>query len=170
MKSRAIAVLAASLLALAGCDKPKARQVPTEPMAVKGHSTDPLPQNPEWLTVLLGRKMAEVMPQKGDCVGNTDVIETRFEGASPGARIIGWGWDNEAMAPTSRVVLVDGSGTIVGGGETGLARPDVPAARPNITTPNVGWSATTALTTGALDTFGITGGGQGTCFLGHIEL
>jgi hypothetical protein len=170
LKFRAVAILAIPLVALAACDKPKARQVSTEVSGPKGHSTEPLPANPEWLTVLLGRNLSEAMPQKGACVGNTDLVDTRYEGASPGTRIIGWGWDTEAKAPVARVVLVDGGGTIVGGGETGQNRPDVPAARPDITTPAVGWAAITTLTKGPLDTYGITTGGQGTCFLGHMDL
>jgi hypothetical protein len=158
------------LATLAACDKPKPRQVTPEVARLKGHSTDPLPANPEWLTVLLGRKAGEAMPAKGACIGNTDVIEMRYEGASPGTKIIGWGWDTELKAPVQRVVLVDGSGAIVGGGETGLDRPDVPSARPEVTSPAVGWAAITPMTKGAVDTYGITTGGQGTCFLGHMEL
>ena len=170
MKSRTIAVLAVSLLALAACDKPKARQASSEVPRLKGHSSDPLPANPEWLTVLLGRKFSEAMPQKGACVGNTDAIDTRYDGASPGTKIIGWGWDTELKAPVQHVVLVDGGGTIVGGGETGLDRPDVTAARPEVTSPTVGWAAITALTKGEVDTYGITTGGQGVCFLGHMAI
>jgi hypothetical protein len=170
VRTRVLATLAVALLTLAACDKPKPRPAAAPPPPAKGHTTDPLPEPPEWLTVLLGRNYAQALPEKAPCIGNTDVVGLRYDGASPGTQIIGWGWDPTTTAPVQRVIIVDGAGTIVGGGQTGLARPDVTAARPEVTSPTTGWSATTTLTKGAVDTYGIVANGRGACFLGHMEL
>ena len=54
-------------------------------------------------------------------------------------------------------------------GETGLPRPDVPAARPDITDPNTGWRAIATIPVGAVEAYGVTNGGRGACKLGYIK-
>ena len=152
-----------ALLLVAGCDRPKDR---TEEQAPAAAAAAPRPPQPAWAADYLGKSLRELFPKTGDCVGNTEAVETRY---ADGAAVIGWGWDNVAKAAVGRVVLVDAGYRVVGAGETGLSRPDVPSARPEVTDPNTGWRAIATTAAGAFDAYGITDGGQGACKLGHID-
>jgi hypothetical protein len=152
-----------ALVLVAGCDQPKDRSEAPPPAAP---AASPRPPQPAWAADYLGKSLRELFPKTGDCVGNTEAVETRY---ADGAAVIGWGWDIAAKAAVGRVVLVDAAYRVVGAGETGLSRPDVPAARADITDPNTGWRAITTTAAGAFDAYGITDGGQGACKLGHIE-
>lgn len=158
--------VAVALALVAGCDKAKDRTEETAAPAAAEPAQPPRPPQPAWATAYLGKGLRELFPKTGDCVGNTEAVETRY---ADGVAIIGWGWDNAAKTSTARIVLVDAGFRIVGAGETGMSRPDVPAAQPAITDPNTGWRAITTTATGAVDAYGITDDGQGACKLGHIK-
>jgi hypothetical protein len=154
-------------LALTGCDKPKAR-TPKAPAASAASPAGPaLPALPEWSGDMIGKAQAALFPgELKPCVGNTDNVEQQF---ADGVKIVGWGWDPATKAPIARVILVDVTGLVAGVGETGLARPDVPAAKPEITSPTTGWAGLTSRKTGPIDAYGIIDGGKSLCRLGHLE-
>jgi len=180
------ALVALALVTLvAGCNKPRPRgQQQGGPLAAGGTApapapaparptttTDPLPAQPKWAEALIGKPLKDVFAaQSAACVGNTDLVNLRYTGASPGVRVEGWGWDPAAAKPVQHVLLMEDGGLIVGAGETGLPRPDVAAARKEITSPTTGWQAITAKTSGGLYAFGVSADGKSVCRLGHITL
>jgi hypothetical protein len=166
-----------SLALLTACDQPKPRgPAANAPAAAPApaqaaQNTEPAPAAPAWAVALIGKPLKEAFPGADvSCVGNTDNVVNRYQGASPGVKIVGWGWDPAAKAAVQRVVLVDADARIVGAGETGAPRPDVTAARPDITSPTTGWTAVTAKTSGPVDAYGIIGDGKSLCRLGHLEI
>jgi hypothetical protein len=175
-----LGLAAAALIALTGCDRPKFRgeqappasaapapaAAPAAPAA--NESADPLPAAPAWAADVIGKPLRSLYPSDGQCIGNTDAVKLRHTGAAPGVEIIGWGWDPAAKAPVQRVVLIDRNFTIVGAGETGGERLDVPAARPEVTSKTTGWTAVTKLTQGPVDTMGVLADGKSVCRLGHL--
>jgi hypothetical protein len=172
----------ALLALLAACDRPKPGTSPAAPPpAVTGApppppaiktSQDPLPALPAWAAPMIGKTLKDVLPDLGGtCIGNTDVVDMRYVGASQGVQIEGWGWDSAAKQVVARVVVVDIDGKIVGAGETGVPRPDVQAARgAEVTSPTSGWKAIVNLTTGSVDAYGVVGDGSKGCKLGHLVL
>lgn len=164
LKTAPALIAGLALVLVAGCDRPKDRSEAEAPAA--GPTAPPRPPQPAWAADYLGKGLRVLFPKTGDCVGNTETVETRY---ADGAAVIGWGWNNAAKAAVGRVVLVDSAFRVVGAGETGMSRPDVPAARPEVTDPNTGWRAIATTASGALDAYGITDDGQGACKLGHIE-
>lgn len=56
-------------------------------------------------------------------------------------RAKGWGWDVKARRTFSRVVLVDGSGQVLGIGLSGMPRPDVSKAVSEVRDGRAGWIA-----------------------------
>lgn len=127
------------------------------------------PQLPQWAKAYIGQNPRNVFPRNGLCVGNTDVVEGRFGGDQPGTSIIGWGWDTHAKSRVGRVILVDINYQIVGAGEGGLPRGDVPEARPEVTDTNTGWRAVTRLSAGPVEAYGVVDEGQALCRLGRLE-
>ena len=170
MRSRLLFGLTAvvTTLALSACDKPKDRHPQTPAASPAAAAKAPgLPPLPAWSKDMIGKAKAELFPgEPKPCLGNTDNVEQKF---ADGVRIVGWGWDPAARAPIARVILVDITGLIAGAGESGLTRPDVPAAKPEVTSNTTGWAALTSRTTGPVDTFGILADGKSLCVLGHLE-
>ena len=180
------ALVALALVTLvAGCNKPKPRDqgdrggpigapgatapAPAPPRVAT--TTDPLPAPPKWAEAYIGKPLKDVFPNNsGTCVGNTDVVNLRYQGATPGVRVEGWGWDPTAQKAVQHVLLVEDGGKIVGAAETGKPRPDVAAARKDITSPTTGWEGTTSDTAGGIYGYGITGDGKTACRLGHLIL
>jgi hypothetical protein len=157
--------------AMAGCDQPKWRggAAQTEQKAADHQSSDAAPAMPAWAGELIGKPLRSVFTGDGQCVGNTDMLEMRYVGAQPGAKIIGWGWDPAARQPVQRIILVNADYLIVGAGESGLERGDVPAARPEITSKTTGWAAIANAPKGAVDVYGVLGDGKSICKLGHLD-
>lgn len=160
----------ASLL-VAGCDEPKPRTQPP-PLPVGDQAPVPIAERlPDWSRDLMSKPLSSLYPQTAAiCIGNAENVQNRFPAPAPGVEIAGWGWDPQAKAPIPRILLVDAAGVVVGAGEPGIARPDVPAARPEVTAPDTGWSALTERTQGPVDVFGVIGGGKALCRLGRVEV
>lgn len=179
--SRRLALLTALVaLTAAACSRPswtdpetsKASRAPPRPTAPPGvaASTGPGPPLPAWVIPLMGKPAVEMFPNPGSCIGNTDALETRFLGGSGASRVVGWAWDTVAKAPVTRIILVDEGGRIVGGGESGSERPDVPVAKPVVTSSKVGWSAITPRTSGRVGAHGVVGQGRALCSLAGADL
>jgi hypothetical protein len=174
MRSRAASwlIVAAAAASLAACDKPKPRRAtapaaPTAAPIAAPAPTAPLPALPAWAREVIGKPMAQLFPgELKPCIGNTDNVEQKYV---DGTKIIGWGWDPATKAAIPRVILADASGLAAGAGETGVARPDVTAAKPEIKDPATGWAAYTRRTTGPIDAYGMVDGGKSLCKLGHLE-
>jgi hypothetical protein len=129
-----------------------------------------MPQPPAWARDLIGRSLAAAFPNTAMCVGNTDSIILRYAGTPEAVKVVGWGWDLSARKRIDRIILVDTRARIVGAGEGGLPRPDVPAGRPEIHDPNTGWQANAPLPVSALDAYGVISNGSAICRLGHIQI
>ena len=170
MRSRLLIGLTAvaATLALSACDKPKNR--PNAVQAASGAAAGKaaqLPPLPAWSKDMIGKAKTDLFPgEPKPCIGNTDNVEQTY---ADGVKIVGWGWDSAAKAPIARVILVDITGLVAGAGETGVSRPDVNAAKPEVTSPTTGWAALTSRTTGPVDAFGILADGKSLCVLGHLE-
>ena len=162
----------AALTGLAACDQPKWRDKPAtaETAKAKVVTSDAVatPAAPVWSQAMIGKALREVFPATGLCKGNTDIVQKVYTGVPAGVQLHGWGWDLAKKARIERVILVDRTYRIVGAGEGGVARADVPTAIPEITDPSTGWNADIALKSGPLDAYGITGDNS-ICVLGHIE-
>ena len=147
---------------LAGEPPPVEKKIPT--------SADSVPAPPAWAAGLIGKTLAEAYPGEGACMGNTDSVILTYQGATPGAKVLGWGWDPVAKHRIDRVVLLDGERRIVSAGEGGVARPDVAKAKADVTDRNTGWSADVPKVTGIFDSYGVLADGVSTCVLGRIVL
>lgn len=175
-----IAVTGLTLLAASGCSRPdwthpetsKASRALPPPTAAKALPADdkPAPPVPAWAAPLMGKPLRTVFPADGVCMGNTDRVTRVHRGPPPGAVIVGWAWEYAAKAPVPRVVLVDASDTIVGVGEAGQSRPDVPRAVPAVTSPRTGWEGVAHALTGPVKAYGVIDRGRAVCALGGVEL
>jgi hypothetical protein len=167
---------AACAAGLAGCDRPDW----TDPARSKGPHTiltnetpatpGAAPRPPAWATGLIGESLTIAFPRRGACTGNTDAVLHRYAGPPAGVEIIGWGWDGRGAARVERVLLVDPDLRIVGAGDGGRRRADVPRALPAIHDENTGWLAITLEPSTELDTYGVVDHGRTVCRLGHIAL
>ncbi len=174
-----IAVAGLALLALSACSRPdwtnpemsKApRALPPNPKKALPGDDGPAPPVPAWAAPLMGKPLRAVFPADGVCMGNTDRVIRVHRGQPPGAVIVGWAWEYAAKAPVPRVVLVDASDIIVGVGETGQSRPDVPNVVPAVTSPTTGWEGIAYALTGHVRAFGVIDNGRAVCALGAVEL
>ena len=173
----ATAALAAAALTLVGCDQPKPRNPePSAPAAGAQAPAKPaiptvaeaLPQ-PAWAAEVVGKNLRTTYPKEGTCTGNTDLVTKKYVGQPGGVEILGWGWDPAKKARVGKVVLIDRDYNIVGAGEGGVERPDVPPTLPEVTDPNSGFHAYTTHVAGPVDTYGVIGAGDTVCPLGHLE-
>lgn len=174
-----LATATASLL-VAGCGRPQwagsekapdtAPRASSPTVSSAPHAVKDGPSISHWAVDLLGRNPRSVFARNGVCVGNTDRVIEKYTGSFAGAKIAGWGWDVATKRHVQRVILVDQTYTIVGAGDGGLSRADVPRVRPEITDGETGWNATTRMTSGPLDAYGVVGNGTAICPLGHLEL
>ena len=178
MRSRAAPFL--TLLALAACSRPdwtdpERSKGPREPPPLtaaprKGvpNTVEAVPAPPAWATAIIGRGLREAFPRSAACLGNTDNLTLIYLGRPPGIEVGGWGWDSAAKVHIGKVLLVDAQARIVGAGEGGRRRKDVPRVVPSIKALDTGWRAVTPKVAGALDVYGLTADGA-VCGLGHIE-
>jgi hypothetical protein len=177
--ARALALAALAVLAAAGCSRPDwtnpetskgSRALPVR--KAKARPADPggTPPPPAWVTPLLGQALRTAFPRDGVCVGNTDAVSTVFQGDPKGARLVGWAWEYGTKAPVPRVVLVDAQERIIGGGDSGSPRTDVPKVLPAVTSDRTGWQATAAIASGAVRAYGVVENGQAVCPLAGAVL
>jgi len=177
-KTGALVLTAAGLLAVAGCARPDW----TDPETSKGSRAlpahvgkaiptvrQPAPPAPAWLAPLLGRPLRAAFPRDGVCLGNTDNVILLYAGEPRRGLVVGWGWEVAAKAPLVRVVLTDTSGAIIGGGVSGLPRPDVPKAMPAVTSDKAGWEAVVPVVPGRVSAYGVVEGGRAVCPLAGTE-
>lgn len=177
-RALSLAALAVSA-AMAGCSRPEW----TDPERSKGSRalpppgqkpaipTSPLagPQPAAWVAPLLGRPLRQAFARDGVCMGNTDAIHLIYEGAPRAATLVGWAWEFGPKAPVPRVVVADAAGVVVGGGDAGVVRTDVPTVMPVVTSDRSGWEAITTVVTGRVNVFGVVEGGQAICPLGGAD-
>jgi hypothetical protein len=170
-KAALIAVAAAALAACGPSGSKTARTAPAAAPAAPAAplAAGPLPALPAWAGGYLGKLLSD-MPQARDCKGNTDRVRQRYAGPPAGAKIVGWGWDLAAGRRIEHVLLADESLKIVGAGEGGLLRADVPRHAPQVTDPNTGWQGLTTETAGEILAYGLVDGGRAVCPLGRVAL
>jgi hypothetical protein len=130
-----------------------------------------LPAAPDWAKPIIGQPLATVASAKADCQGYADRVVTVYKGTHGGVSAIGWSWDPDSHKPVQRILMVDPTGTVVGAGQPGgEPRPDVVAARPGVvTTPNVGWVASTQVTSGQVKVYGLNDSGAA-CQIGVLSV
>lgn len=169
-----------AVLAAAGCARPDwtdpeksrgSRALPPAP-ASKAIASHPgaAPTPPAWVAPLLGKPLRAAFPRDGVCVGNTDGVARLYAGPPAAARVVGWAWEFAAKSPVPRVVIVDAAGVIIGGGEAGVLRTDVPPVVPAVTSDRSGWEAVAPQTRGRLEVFGVVEDGRAVCPLAGLEL
>lgn len=163
-------ILGRALYGSGGALEPAGRDAAPQPPAPRQATVtrDPLPPYPAWASEVMGKPVRELFPKTADCVGNADTVVMRFEGEPPGAQVIGWGWESEAALPVRRVVLADAAGRVVGVGEGGSERPDVPGRQPQVTTTKTGWLALVGLRSGTVEAYGVTSRPRTVCRLGAV--
>ncbi|MDP3173628.1 MAG: hypothetical protein Q8M88_04255 [Phenylobacterium sp.] len=144
-------------ISLAACDQPEW----TKPSAPGDHP----PPAPAWAAPLIGERLREAFIETAGCAGAVDTVTQRFKGPPPGARIVGWAWDARAHQPATQIIVVR-DGLIVGAGDGGRPRADVPAVRPDVTSAATGWQADARSIGGELEVLAVIGAGA--CPLGRI--
>lgn len=91
------------------------------------------PRFPAWVLPMIGKPLRAYFPKTSRrCIGYLDGIS--------GMQLSGWGYDLQANLAIARVLFTDRTGTIVGGGNGGLPRPDVAASLPRIPATGIGWN------------------------------
>lgn len=105
---------------------------------------------------------ADPRPTPGPLSRWTIVDPSRCRGSFDGAKIeagataqgFGWGWDLRGRRRVSHVLIADDRGSVIGVSETGLHRPDVDRALPEVTHSRVGFVNVFPLREGELTAFG----------------
>lgn len=159
MRIRTIFVGAAFGFMVSGCEQPAS--VPL--------SNDSLPPPPAWSASMIGKPIRERFTVGETCNGYIDVARVRYEGAKPGVGFEGWGWDGVAKKRGDHILLTDEAGRIVGAGEGGRPRPDVPQNMPAVTAPDTGWSAASPLLKGKIQAWVLQDGDKIACQLATFE-
>ena len=73
----------------------------------------------------------------GSCLGYVDGGSS--DGGEGGAKVNGWAWSRRDKSAPNQILLVDDAGIIVGLASSGIERPDVVAAIPEIKDTATGW-------------------------------
>lgn len=120
---------AALTLAVGGCDQPG-------PLSAVRRAP-PAPPPPAWAAALAGKPLKSAFPGEVRCLGSVDGVVERY---SDGRKAHGWAWNLSLSRPIRRVAAVDAAGVMVGFGDGGTLRSDVAAARPEVGSPDTGWS------------------------------
>ena len=114
---------------------------PDGPVTTAKQIAQPRPNYPAWAEPMIGRPMAQFTHGHGECKGAFDVVAANYNVKPVGSTVQGWGWDVAAKQPVQRLLFVDMDDHIVGAGNGAVnARPDVTAARPEVTSKMTGWS------------------------------
>lgn len=155
-------LMLAALALVAACDEPKQRdRAPAAPPQAAA------PAAAAWAAGLEGQAVATVFPGAFVCQAYVDGPTERAAGR---VTIVGWAWVPAKGAGASRIVVADNTGKIVGFGEGGQPRPDVSAAVKEITSPDVGFQASTSVTSGAVTLFAVDPEAKTACKLGEARL
>ncbi len=133
------------------------------PLATVPVVTDPMPAYPPWSASLIGRPLRALYPKTTHCLGYVDGVMLQYAGIRPGVELYGWAYDEAAQAPVGRVLFTDAHGTIVGAGDGGFERADVPATLAKVTSPVTGWQGYAAATTTPVAVWAIPGLPQSVC-------
>lgn len=157
-------LMLAALVAVAACDEPKPRPGKTAPAPPAAAAP---PTAPEWAQGLEGEVIATAFPNSFKCEGYVDGPTER---TAARVTIVGWSWIADAADGARRIVVADAEGKIVGFGEGGVARPDVAAARKDVTRPDVGFSAASPVTSGKVVLYGVDPAAKTACRLGEANL
>lgn len=153
-------VLVLGLASLAGCD-----EVGPLSAAAKGDLPPP-PAPPAWAAPLRGQPLAAAFPVEAACLGFVDRPAERFKAAR---QVLGWAWHVTAGKAVAQVVTVDAAGRMVGFGEGGIARPDVPAALPEVGSPATGWALVTPTAEKTYAVYGIDPASRSACRIGEVK-
>lgn len=145
-------------------------KAPPHSKPAEGATKDAPPPPPAWATNLIGQPLRTLFPTQTSCIATPDFVQLRFLGGRGGVRIVGWGWDPTAKTPVPRILVVDSRFRIVGVGESGVRRLDVPKVRQDVTSEFSGWSAITSRTSGPVAIFGLLADGKTICRGGRLEL
>jgi hypothetical protein len=151
---------ALALLALVGCDEPGPLS------AAAKRAVGPPPAPPAWAASLQGRAQKEVFPVAAQCIGSVDVRTDRYQGAR---RAVGWAWSRTASQAVAHLAVAGADGRMVGFGEGGIDRPDVPAARPEVRSPKSGWSLVGPAGKG-YTVYGLDEAARSACVVGKLKL
>lgn len=126
----------------------------------------PPPEPPAWAAPLIGRPLRTAFPVESVCLGFIDSTTDRFRAAR---KVVGWGWHVNAGKAVAQVVTVDAAGRMVGFGEGGIARPDVPAALPEVKSPTAGWALVTPAVEKTYAVYGVDPVGHTACRIGDVK-
>jgi hypothetical protein len=99
----------------------------------------------------------------GSCLGNVDGASS--DGDEGGARVHGWAWSRRDKNAPNQILLVDDAGVIVGLASSGIERPDVVAAIPEIKDNRTGWQGY-AKEARKVSAYALIAGGREACQLG----
>ena len=169
MKRVILLALAAANLTACGQPEPRPKKETAAAPAVKPDTPGPTPSAPIWAGPYMGKILTE-LPQSVACIGNTDGVPNRYAGPPAGAAIGGWGWDTGALRRIERVLITDESRKVIGAGDGGFQRLDVPRAQPQIKDERTGWRGYAPAVRGLVMAYGFVDGGAALCPLGEIEL
>ncbi len=103
--------------------------------------------------------------QAGACIGAFDTLAAPLRNAPDQAVAAGWAWDSVHDRLPHRILLVDAQGLVVGFGATGIARPDVEAARAEVDSERSGWTGFARLDGRPVEAFALLDDGAA-CALG----
>jgi outer membrane protein OmpA-like peptidoglycan-associated protein len=100
----------------------------------------PITGLPAWATPFIGKNVDAGFPKASSrCKGFMDNVTT--DSPSGAAVVSGWAFDLQAQQAVNQILIVDAKGVVVGAGEGGLQRLDVPAVQPEIHSETTGWQA-----------------------------
>jgi outer membrane protein OmpA-like peptidoglycan-associated protein len=115
-----------------------------------------MPPYAPWAQSMIGKPLRAFYPQTTTrCFGYLDGVLAKYGADRPGTKLYGWGFDATANVPVARVLFADASGAIVGAGDGGYQRPDVPAMLPRIASSTTGWQGYAGVTTGPPVAWGV---------------
>lgn len=154
------AMVLALTCGLVGCDRPGPLS------AAASRRLPPPPAAPGWAAPLAGQPLKAVFPSESACLGFVDRATDRFKDAR---RAVGWGWHLTAARAVAQVVAVDAAGRMVGFGEGGIDRPDVPVAVPQVGSPKTGWVLVTPTAEKTYAIYGIDPAGRTACRIGDVQ-
>lgn len=126
----------------------------------------PTPATPKWASAMIGKPLMAVFARKmSQCAGYLDGAAVRYTGHPRGVQVSGWAYDMTANVPASRVLLVDQNGRIVGAGNGGIPRPDVPATLPGVHSLATGWEGYARMESGTVSAWMVLHGDSSVCKL-----